>query len=439
MRLGAVLVPATLMAAPVFAQAPPSPSYLERYLDADIAYFSYFQVQTPAENDRNPRNQVYRIDDYEFKNELRPTLSLKDPERDFQLSIKPRLIATKRRIDEPIEGDRWLNRTELIANEYLVQKNGVFNDWSVSAYRGPNLWGPAYVESPSNPFSTKAATVNPLLELRGIDFFRLTFAPSMAYSLDYFYNYGKGERDYLAEPSFIGKFKKIHAVKLDLYNDDTSFSFVVSDRADDRIKGGAYGQWTVSEATLLYFDGAVTRGSEAFYPQRADLAPAGGFYAQSKDNSNTLFPEIVLGGAYTTLSNYTFNFEYLYYGPGYSEEQLDLARKINRRAAQLIDSQNSDMTAILGSAFNNGLRSRGRHVAVQQMTRSYTIGDDIVDLTIQNQFNMQDGSGSLYGELSYALGRHRFAVSGLGNYGAPNDLSRDSLLYAFGFGYQYRL
>ena len=61
-----MLVPATLMAAPVFAQAPPSPSYLERYLDADIAYFSYFQVQTPAENDRNPRNQVYRIDDYLF-------------------------------------------------------------------------------------------------------------------------------------------------------------------------------------------------------------------------------------------------------------------------------------------------------------------------------------------------------------------------------------
>jgi hypothetical protein len=372
--------------------------FAERF-SFDLRILGYGIVQEPSNSSQNPDNNFLQLPHYLADLEIRPDLRLNlDP---LELSVKPRMKLEVRAWQEGSrQGDsEW--KDDWYVNEWLAR-------WKVRenlflSYGRENLqWGPSFLFSPSNPFFQDNGRRNPYLEVPGMDFGRLVWIPGSSWTLSFIANTTEGRN----KPLGPDPFERTYALKVDYTGRENYGSLILSYKESSKISLGFFGGWTVSDAILLYTEGAMTQGSEGLYPKN-DGFPFGASMQKIYADDYTIKPVLLLGGSYTFETKGTLTLEYVYYGLGYNDAEADRYYILRRQAAGGISSGGllsafGQMT--LGQTAGTGLRFLRRNYALLQYTQSNII--NVFDLTLRWTQNLDDGSGQFTGLVTYYLGKH---------------------------------
>ena len=384
-------------------------SFLGQHFSYDLRILSFGVVQQPTDSTQNPSNNFLQLQRYIGDGELRPDLRLSLDNLD--LSAKPRARLDynawedgSRRGDSEWEHDffvnEWLARVKVRENLFV-------------SYGRENLqWGPSYLFSPSNPFFQDNGRRNTYLEVPGMDFGRLVWIPGAAWSLSFIANTDPGLNKTTGPGAFLSAtppppFERTYTIKADYTGREAYASLILSRREDAENVLGFFGGWTVTDAILLYAEGALTQGSIGLYPVEERFSPFGASMETTEKHASTLDPTILLGASYTFESKGILTLEYAYYGPGYNTEDAETYAALRRRGAQSF-SLGGPLAGLgmetLGQTAQTDLRFLRRNYAMLQYTQTNIRNN--IDLTFRWAQNLDDGSGQLTTLLSYSLGKH---------------------------------
>lgn len=266
------------------------------YWRANVIGFGTYQ-DLQHNSSLNPDNTL-RIPSYQLA--VNPRLDLSLNWRQFEFGVKPRFFYLWDRWTEGTPSNRQESRTEFYVNEWIARVRPV--DELLISYGRENLqWGPSIILSSSNPFNQQNGQNNPWLEVPGLDYGRLVWIPSPAWSASFIANTAKGRLDEELGPQIFqlapsADFKKGYALKLDWTGDGKYFTLIPSYREDTGYRIGYFGGWNVTDAILVY-----SEGSEGDY-----------------DGLKLQF-----GASYTFQGGATVHLEYFYNGGGCSNHNID--------------------------------------------------------------------------------------------------------------------
>lgn len=371
-------------------------------IDGEIS--SLYAHSDPVEDLVNPGNLIKEIETGNWLNVVRIRFSYQNRVEGISLRLEPWFRFERHFFDH--QGGKPFNQSNTQLGRYQAKFSRLIPSTTIAAQRGIVAWGPAFIGSPSNPFPDSSSTANPLEEEYGTDFLWASHAFNDSWSFSAYQNYGNGAADSMESDPF----KRSFTTAVHHNNFDFSISFLAGSQNDYGPIYGAYGQWTVNEATVVYFDGGYRKRGLARYPEEESNDLLGGIYNEGQAERKM---ELVVGGSYTTKDDTTLYVEYLYQGSGYDSDELDLAHDIAVKANENISSSPALALGTLGEAALNELPYLGRHN--MSLIATKTIGD--FDLALQNQFSLQDFSGRLYGVLLYSVGPAKFSLSLLQSYG----------------------
>ncbi|MFZ1984711.1 MAG: hypothetical protein WAU91_09885, partial [Desulfatitalea sp.] len=305
----------------------PEPSLTERISQGwsyQLRVVGFGMVTEVADTPRNPDNLIMALPQHTAGLQVRPDLRL-DVAR-LSLSLQPRAEWYWESWDQGPEADEAQGRSETFIHQWLVRLR--CTDALYVSYGRENLqWGPAYLTSLSNPFFEDNGKSNPKLEVAAMDFARMVWVPSLTWSVSLIADTDQGRQDI---PDAV--FEETYALKTDYTGsaDYGSLILAYSETALDQISG-FYGR-TLSDAALVYAEGVLQRNPPGRYPQGTD-DPLG-FAMSAKDRSDdTWIGSLSSGVAYTLASGPTLTLEYLYYGPGYDDDEAQAFFDLQARAA----------------------------------------------------------------------------------------------------------
>ncbi|WP_115939251.1 hypothetical protein [Aestuariispira insulae] len=394
----------------------PEPGGLETFWN-DVRFngeiSSLYTHTNPEEGIVNPNNSIKRIETGNWNTVARTEFSYKNRAAGINLRLEPWFSFERHFFDHA--GGAPYSEENIQIGRYQAKFSGLIPRTTLAAQRGIVAWGPAFFGSPSNPFPDTSSTANPLEEEFGSDFLWMSHAFNGTWSMSAYQNYSRGSIDSVDS----NPFKRAGTVAVHYNSYNYNVSLLAGNQEDYGPIYGAYGQWTLGEATVLYFDAGLRKRGRARYPVESSNI-LGGTYNSGKAVRK---PEIVVGGSYTTADDTTFYGEYLFQGSGYSKGELDLARDIALAANENLVGAPALSEGTLGLAALNELPYLGQHNASLIVSRS--IGD--FDLTFQNQTNMQDFTGRLYGSVVYSYGPAKFTLSLLQAYGREGGAFRQSV------------
>ena len=424
---------ATQAPAPIDAKesGKPGETLAERF-SMDFRALAYSTLQEPSYSTLNPGNNFLQIPRYLADLELRPDMRFNlDP---LDLTAKPRLrleYSAWNGAGMRESGAKWDD--DWYVNEWLARLK-VRTNLFVSYGRENLQWGPSFLFSPSNPFFPDNGRRNPYLEVPGSDFARLVWIPASSWTVSFIANTEEGRN----KPVGPEPFEKTYAVKVDYTGRENYASLILSHKEQVGNTVGFLGGWTVSEAVLVYAEGAVSEGDQALYPDR-NRSPLGASMQQIYRDSTSLKPVLLVGGSYTFESKGTMTMEYAYNGQGYSDAQAESYYALRRRAAAFLSSGNiisglGQMT--LGQAAAMGLRFLRRNYGLLQYTQNNI--RNVLDLTLRWTQNLDDGSCQFTTLVTYSLGNHveLFSVGTI-NGGGNNTEFRSILDYQWMMGIKY--
>lgn len=371
---------------------------LKEGFEYNIKFLTSGTYQDVADSSQNPNNDFFRIPRYLTELELRSDARLNF--RRLELSVKPRLnVEWKAWEDGPRKGDDEFE-DDLFINEWMARiriAEGLF----VSYGRENLQWGPSYLFSPSNPFFVDNGRSNPKREVPGMDFARLVWLPGTSWTVSLIANLDEGRQEFRYY-----EFDKTYAVKLDYAGQEEYAGLILSHQESDRTKLGAYGGWTATDALLLYGEGIVSRGSNAFYPKNAGN-PFGASMEAADDDDSSIKGIILAGGSYTLEMGPTLTVEYVYNGLGYSDAQADAYYRLRREAADAYALTGSihDLSRLtLSRTADPKLRFLRRNYVMFQY--NHTDIRDVLNLTFRWTQNMDDGSGQFTSIVECFVGDH---------------------------------
>ncbi len=302
------------------------------------------------------------------------------------LAIGPRVAFSKATGTNAASTDT--RDTKAYLQNWLVE--GRLGNFDVFYSRELMLWGPSQFASPSNPFFIETNQINPFTELPSRDFAGVRWRIDDRNTVALVRNTDEGRDREVLRP-----FKPETALRADHVGDNFAVGAVASHRAG-RNGYGAYGQWTVNDAVLVYFDAATFRGSRRLLA----LAP-GGAAGEAQDwrlatrgDDRKRHYDALVGGSYTFAGGGTVNLEYRRNTEAYTEaerEALDAFATV--QAARLRNG--SDPAAVGAAAGQLG-------ALVQPYARTYgrdTLYAQYVDRSIAP-------STSLVVQVSYGLNSH---------------------------------
>jgi hypothetical protein len=393
---------------------------------------TYGNLQEPSYSTQNQRNNFLRMPRYLGDIELRPDLRFNVSA--LELMAKPRMRLeynawTGAGMRE--QGSKWDD--DWYVNEWLARVK-VRENLFVSYGRENLQWGPSFLFSPSNPFFPDNGRRNPYLEVPGSDFARLVWIPESSWTLSFIVNTEEGRN----KPVGPDPFEKIYAAKIDYTGRENYASLILSHKEHTGNTTGIVGGWTVSDAVLLYAEGAITEGGRSLYPER-DHSFFGSSMQQIYKDGTALKPVLLTGGSYTLESKGTLTLEYAYNGQGYNDAQADKYYALRRRAANVMDSGNimtglSQMT--LGQTTNTGLKFLRRNYLLLQYAQNNI--RNIIDLTLRWTQNIDDASCQFTTLVTYYLGNHMELFSiGTINGGGKNTEFGSILDYQLMMGIKY--
>ena len=321
---------------------------LAKRLDSRVKLLTSAIVQQPIESLLNVNNNL-GINRYQVELELRVDMDLKF--RWLELGLKPRGKFNWKRWDDGIREGEVQDNQDLFINEWLA--NYMLGESLFISYGRENLqWGPSYLCSPSNPFGTDNGRNNPKQELAGSDFAQILWMPDYRWAFLLVANTDEGRRE-----SPFSDFKKTYALKVDWTGQRKYFSLIASRREGDRLsKFGFFGNWTASDALLVYGEGS---------------------FLERGDN-----PRLLAGASYTLEVGPTITTEYFYNEGGRKEDPIHLC------------FPPSDPTDVF---------FRQNYVLVQYVD---TCLRDKMYMTLRWILNLDDKSDILAGIVEYGLGDH---------------------------------
>ena len=374
----------------------------------DLRVLSFGVLQQPTNSTQNPSNNFLKLPRSVGDAEVRPDLRLSlDP---LELSAKPR-----GRLDYSVweDGSRKgqsQGDTDSYVNEWLARLK-VRENLFVSYGRENLQWGPSFLFSPSNPFFQDNGRRNPYLEVPGMDFGRLVWIPGAAWTMSFIANTGEGLNKTTGPGTFLSStlpppFERTYTLKMDYTGRESYASLILSRKADAENLAGFFGGWTVSDAVLVYAEGAVTQGSRGLYPEE-NHSPLGASMEMLHGHDTGLDPVLLIGSSYTFESKGILTAEYAYYSPGYGATDAEDYYSLRRRAAAALTGGGllSGLgTETLGETGLTNLRFLRKNYALVQYTQTNIRNK--IDLTFRWAQNLDDGSGQLTSILSYSLGRH---------------------------------
>jgi hypothetical protein len=291
---------------------------------SNIRALLFFEAQAPAHSTQNPENAFLDLYRYSGEIDLRPDFFY-DAEAVSAL-FKPRFTSAY----------RWW-RDGVPAGETDGQNRAFVNEWRVQAKPHPSLflsfgkekllWGPSFLASPSNILFKDTEKLNPKTEVEGAYLAKVLYLPTSALTL---MAISETQDDDATAPE---NEKPIRALKADWVGSTVSVSLIGYFQQDARFHLGSYGQWTASDALLLYYDGIVMRGTDALYPVTDPGQPLGGAFARTQDGSSRIFATVTAGGSYTFLSGSTLSLEFLYNNQGYGDADADTYYSLRRNAS----------------------------------------------------------------------------------------------------------
>jgi hypothetical protein len=175
-------------------------------------------------------------------------------------------------------------------------------------------------------------------------------------------------------------------------------------RQDDRFRLGSFGQWTASDALVLYYDGIVTKGPDAFYPIEDQAGPLGGAFVRKYEGSGRLFTTVTAGGAYTFLTGSTTSIEFLYNGQGYNDAEAAEYYRLRQSASDHFFEGNALAglsQATLGGALNNGLPFLRRYYLMGQ----YQVREirNVLDVIMRYTHSLEEHTGQASSILEWRL------------------------------------
>ncbi|HTF99010.1 MAG TPA: hypothetical protein VK654_00310, partial [Nitrospirota bacterium] len=196
----------------------------------------------------------------------------------------------------------------------------------------------------------------------------------------------------------------LNLFKADLLGGNYLVSAIGYYRPHDRFRFGSFGQWTASDALVLYYDGIVTKGSDALYPVQDQANPFGGSLQKRYDDSSRLLTTLTAGGSYTFLSGSTLSMEYLYNGPGYNDAEAAQYYRLRSIAHDHFFDKSSlaglsQMT--LNETLNNGLPFLRRHYLMAQ----YQVREirNVLDIIVRYVHSLDEDAGQASTILEWQL------------------------------------
>jgi len=105
----------------------------------------------------------------------------------------------------------------------------------------------------------------------------------------------------------------------------------------ERFRLGSYGQWTASDAVVLYYDGIVSKGTDALYPVPDPANPLGGSMDRSMSSHRGPMPRSPQAVLHLPVRQ-TLSFELLYNGAGYDDEERGTITAFGRTRQPVISA-----------------------------------------------------------------------------------------------------
>jgi hypothetical protein len=265
-----------------------------------------------------------------------------------------------------------------------------------------------------------------------MDFGRLIWLPGGSWGVSFIANVSEGANktkspgDAFSSAS-IPDFEKTYAIKTDYTGRQRYASLIVSRKGSQNALG-IFGGWTASDAILLYGEGTIAQGSEAFYPVK-DPSLFGASMEKLHAHDAALYPAFLAGGAYTFQSKGTLTAEYAYYGPGYTATEADRYYALRSRAATAFESAgpiSGPARLILYNTAMTGLRFLRRNYSMVQYTQSNIANR--IGLTFRWTQSLNEKSGQIAAFVSCVQGKHMELFS-IGAFTAgKKDMEFNSLL-----------
>lgn len=405
-------------------------SELASGFDAEMKISAYGQQVKPSDSRLNPDNRFLKLSQSKAQVELRPELGLDF--RRLALDVSPRLKGGWQRWESsPDENE---TDTDLESNLiYWRARLRALESVYISYGRENLQWGPSYLYSPSNPFFKDNGKQNPHLEIDGMDFARLVWLESDSVTISLIHLAGPGLQEFASD-----SFSQTTALKIDFVGDSMTLGTIVSRNFEDHQQIGAWGTWIASEGLLIYGEGALVRGTFGRYPRHSENV-FGLALARTNQRANQWFPSALGGAAYTFYFGPTFVIEYLYYGPGYVNDQAEDYDRLLNTAKKAFISQGPDTSLgaqTLGFAADKGLRFLRQNYLLLQVHQS-EVGN-VFDYALRWTQNLDDGSGqlTLNGDLFVSDHVNLFSVS-LFNFGRNQTEFKEIMDYSQMLGIKF--
>lgn len=269
-------------------------------------------------------------------------------------------------------------------------------------------WGNATFRSPSNALFSDTGKTDPVRELIGRDMLGLAWRFDTGLALSALLVDEANGR--VPQP---GSLARAWLLRLDHTGNSHSAGLVLSRPlslpagADDRPwRVGAYGTWTLSQASLLYAEAGWRRGSEGLYPLPDGQSPLG-WRLRRLDERGQPSPRgrasLLAGGAHTLSSGFTLTAELLLDEAGYSRAERGWAAEAVRVADVALAAPPGPQTAaagaLLAAALQPGLQVVGRRHLFLQLNR--TEWANRADVALRWAWDADHRAGSWQGSLTW--------------------------------------
>jgi hypothetical protein len=345
------------------------------------------ELQDPAHSSQNPDNAFLQLPGYSATMELRPDLFADTTY--FNWSFKPRVTAaaTWWRDGAPAGGQD--SEARFFVNEWMTQVKPL-NELFISFGKEKLLWGASFLVSPSNILFKDTEKANPKSEVEGKYLSRIVYMPSNSITII-------GISETRREQDASGRsLSPIRAVKADILGGSSQVSVIGYAQQNERFRFGSYGQWTASDAVVLYYDGIVSKGNDAFYPEPDSANPLGGGFTRRYEGSNRYFATVTAGGAYTFLSGESVSLELLYNAAGYDDADAEsyYAFRRNASAQYFDDSALGGLSRLtLAGAMNTGTSFLRRWYLMAQVQKREI--RNVLDVMLRYVRSLEERSGQV--------------------------------------------
>jgi hypothetical protein len=355
----------------------------------------FADAQYPAVSTQNPDNAFLHLYRYSGELHVRPDFFLDLPS--VSAVFKPRFISFYRRWEDGADNGQTDSRNRAFVNEWRAQAKP-FSPLYLSFGKEKLLWGPSFLAAPSNLLFTDSEKANPYTEVEGKYLAKMIYVPDKSATFNLITETQRNVNE-LHE-----KAAPLTVLKMDYVGGNFQLSVIDYLRPRDRFRAGSFGQWTASDALLLYYDGLVTKGTDALYPALDPNNPLGGAFVKQYDASSRIFTTVTAGGSYTFLTGGTLSMEFLYNGRGYNDAEAASYYRLRQNASDHFFDNGplfGPAHTTLGQTMNNGLSFLRRYYLMGQLHIPEI--RNVLDLVLRYTYCLEDRAGQAASIIEWQL------------------------------------